>query len=225
MGSVNQFGSQGPNSGNLNIATNVKALTTNLPNDDGFLNARNEPTAFIPPDQFNVPVLIEAADTGPFFHNNVFLSGIEGAVSFYVSPQFQASTLGPLLNIQLTQAEINDIGAFLRGLNAAENIRQIRKRVAFVRDVRSSGNTAILDVAIADCQDALDDLLQRKSGNSSTTTTLNPTAVHDLQTAKLTLETGRANPDANRHDFMANALVWLDLAKQDLFTSNPNNDF
>ncbi len=225
MGSVNQFGSQGPNSGNLNIATNVKALTTNLPNDDGFLNARNEPTAFIPPDQFNVPVLIEAADTGPFFHNNVFLSGIEGAVSFYVSPQFQASTLGPLLNIQLTQAEINDIGAFLRGLNAAENIRQIRKRVTFVRDVRSSGNTAILDVAIADCQDALDDLLQRKSGNSSTTTTLNPTAVHDLQTAKLTLETGRANPDANRHDFMANALVWLDLAKQDFFTSNPNNDF
>jgi hypothetical protein len=54
---------------------------------------------------------------------------------------------------------------------------------------------------------------------------LNPAAVHDLQTAKLTIETGKANADADRPAFMSNALVWLDLAKQDLFTSNPNNDF
>jgi cytochrome c peroxidase len=225
MGSVNQFASAPPGLGNISIDTNVKALTPNLPNDDGFLNARNEPTAFIPPGQFNIPVLIEAADTGPFFHNNVFLSGIEGAVSFYVSPAFQASPLGPALNIQLTQTDINDIGAFLRGINAAENIRQIRKRVVHVRDVRSSGNTAILAIAIADCQDALDDLQQRKTGSGSTTTPLNPTAIHDLQTAKLTLETAKANADSNRPSFMSNALTWLDLAKQDLFTANPNNEF
>jgi hypothetical protein len=225
MGSNNQFGTQGPNLGNLNIQTNVKALTTNLPNDDGFLNPRNEPTAFIPADQFNVPVLIEAADTGPFFHNNVFLSGIEGAVSFYTSPQFQASPVGAVLGIALTQSEINDIGAFLRGLNAAENVRQIRKRVTFVRDNRSAGNTAVLTVAIADCQDALDDLQGRRQGDSSIVTTMNPAAVHDLQTAKLTLETAKANNDADRPAFMSNALVWLDLAKQDLFASNPNNDF
>jgi len=225
MGSVNQFASAPPGLGNISIDTNVKALTPNLPNDDGFLSARNEPTAFIPPGQFNIPVLIEAADTGPFFHNNVFLSGIEGAVSFYVSPAFQASPLGTVLNIQLTQTDINDIGAFLRGINAAENIRQIRKRVAHVRDVRSSGNTAVLAIAIADCQDALDDLQQRKTGSGSTTTPLNPTAIHDMQTAKLTLENAKANADADRPAFMSNALTWLDLAKQDLFTANPNNEF
>src|SRR6185436_3759964 len=201
MGQNSAGGSVGPNLGNLNIGTNVKALTPNLPNDDGFLSGRNEPTAFIPPDQFNIPVVIEAADTGPFFHNNVFLSGIEGAISFYVSPQFQASPVGAALGINLTQAQLNDIGAFLRGLNAAENIRQIRKRVAFVRDNRSSGNNTILQVAIADTQDALDDLQQRKSGDTSTTTTMNPTAVHDLQTALLTLQTGLANADANRPSF------------------------
>jgi cytochrome c peroxidase len=225
MGAISGANKIPPDLGNFNFETNVKALTPTLPNDDGFLSARNEPTAFIPPNQFNVPVLIEAADSGPFFHNNVFLSGIEGAVSFYTSPQFQATPLGGILQIQLTQTDVNDIGAFLRALNAAENVRQIRKRVTFVRDVRSSGNTAILTVAIADCQDALDDLQQRKTGESSTTTTLNPTAVHDLQTALLTLQTGQANDDANRAAFMSNALVWLDLAKQDLFTANPNNDF
>jgi hypothetical protein len=155
----------------------------------------------------------------------VFLSGIEGAISFYNTTQFAVTPLGQALQISMTQPDINDIGSFLRALNAAENIRQVRKRVTHVRDVRSSGNTAILTVAIADCQDALDDLLGRRVGDSSTITTLNPTAVHDLQTAKLTIENGKANPDSNRAAFMSNALVWLDLAKQDLFTSNPNNDF
>jgi cytochrome c peroxidase len=225
MGQNSANGTVGPNLGNLNAATNVKALTPNLPNDDGFLNARNEPTAVIQPDNFNIPVLIEAADTGPFFHNNAEGTSIEGAISFYVSPQFQASAIGAALGINLTQAQINDVGAFLRGLNAAENIRQIRKRVTFVRDNRSSGNDTILQVAIADSQDALDDLQQRKSGNTSTTTPMNPNAIHDMQTALLTLQTGLANADANRPAFMSNALTWLDLAKQDLFTANPNNDF
>jgi hypothetical protein len=216
MGTITPVGNDPPLLVNVNFSTNVQALTPNLPADDGFVNA---------PGDFNVPVVIEAADTGPFFHNNVFLSGIEGAIAFYSSPAFAASPLGPLLNIQMTQPDINDIGAFLRALNAAENVRQIRKRVVHVRDVRSAGNTAILNVAIADCQDALDDLLQRRVGTSSTITTLNPNAVQALQTIKQTLETAKANSDANRPAFMSNALSWIDLVKQDLFTSNPANDF
>jgi hypothetical protein len=54
---------------------------------------------------------------------------------------------------------------------------------------------------------------------------LNPNAIQALQTIKLTLENARANPDGSRPNFMANALVWLDIAKTDLFASNPNNDF
>jgi cytochrome c peroxidase len=226
MGAITPFGTAPLDLSNFNFNTGVQSLTPNLPVDDGFLSARSETGVFVPSGDFNTPVVIEAADTGPFFHNNVFLSGIEGAVSFYTTPAFQASPLGQILNIQLTQADINDIGAFLRALNAAENIRQIRKRVVHVRDVRASGNTAVLAVAIADCQDALDDLQQRKTGdNTSTTTPLNPSAIQALQTIKLTLETASANADANRPAFMSNALVWLDLAKQDLFSANPNNDF
>jgi len=223
LGQIDDFSSPPvivpPNLGNLSANQGVKALTPDLPNDDGFLSARVTPDELVGdvfPDQFNIPPLIEAADTGPFFHNNVFLSGIEGAVSFYVSPTFQATPVGDALDIQLTQGDIDDIGAFLRVLNAAENVRQVRKRVTHVRDVRSSGNTAILEVAIADTQDALDDLTQKN---------LNPVAVHALNTIKQTLIIAKANADSARPPFMANALVWLGLAKDDLFIDNPNDEF
>ena len=71
----------------------------------------------------------------------------------------------------------------------------------------------------------LDDLLQRKAGDGAATLTLNPNAVQALQTVKQSLETALANPDANRASFMSNALIWLDIAKQDLFSANPSNDF
>jgi hypothetical protein len=35
----------------------------------------------------------------------------------------------------------------------------------------------------------------------------------------------KAQPDANRPAFLDNALVYIGLAKSELFTSNPNNDF
>ena len=71
-------------------------------------------------------------------------------------------------------------------------------------------------MAIADTQDAIDDLSPKS---------LNPAAVQALQTIKLTLSTALANADADRPAFMDNALVWLDLAKRDLFSNNPNNEF
>ena len=101
-------------------------------------------------------------------------------------------------------------------MNAAENVRQVRKRVQFVRDNRTSGNSDLLKVAIADTKDAIDDLAPKG---------LNPSAVHALRTIQLTLTIALANPDASRPAFMDNALVWLGLAKQDLFSGNPNDEF
>jgi hypothetical protein len=162
---------------------------------------------------FNVQPVIEAADTSPNFHNNARAT-IEDAVAFYTSDTFRNAPNG--LDIQLSQGDINNIGAFLRVLNAAENIRQVRKRVNFVLNNRSNGNTEILTIAINDTQDALNDLSPKG---------LNPTAQRALVTIKLTLQTAQANADAARPPFMSNALVWLDLAKNDLFTANPNNEF
>jgi hypothetical protein len=39
------------------------------------------------------------------------------------------------------------------------------------------------------------------------------------------LQTARANSDANRVSFMNHALTFLDLAKNELITFNPKNQF
>ena len=72
--------------------------------------------------RFNTQPAIEAADTGPFFHNNG-VQTIEEAVGFYVSPAFKDSQAGHLVPIVLDSSEIEAIAAFLRVTNALENIR------------------------------------------------------------------------------------------------------
>lgn len=71
---------------------------------------------------FNVPPLIEAADTAPFFHNSG-LSSLVAAVALYGSNVFNdspaASQVGP---IELPGAAAAQIGQFLRVLNAAFNL-------------------------------------------------------------------------------------------------------
>ncbi|HEX5034492.1 MAG TPA: hypothetical protein VFW62_08440 [bacterium] len=83
-------------------------------------------------EQFNTPPLIEAADTGPFFHNNAF-DTLEEAIAFYTSPQFNDQSVIQLfmafpdsgkVAIQLGPESVASIGKFLRVLNAMENLRQ-----------------------------------------------------------------------------------------------------
>ena len=70
---------------------------------------------------FNTTPLIEAADTEPFFHNNV-VQTIEGAVEFYSGPEFNGSPAGALVGgIDLTVQQSADIAAFLRVINAGFN--------------------------------------------------------------------------------------------------------
>ena len=99
----------------------------------GFGNAAaNSP--FTPADQnkrtFNTPVLVEAADTGPFFHDNS-ISTIEGAVEFYNSDSFNNSPIGQNIRsldpngvgIHLEATEVEAVAAFLRVINVLENHR------------------------------------------------------------------------------------------------------
>lgn len=118
----------GPGAGNLNFDTGVE----NLPNQPADLTDE-----LVPPDDgfdtpgdgtFNTPPLVESADTGPFFHNNA-VETIEGAVAFYNGDAFNNSPAGQLLatatggGINLDATEIVEVAAFLRVLNALENIR------------------------------------------------------------------------------------------------------
>ncbi|MGH7252958.1 MAG: hypothetical protein ACREIE_04065, partial [Nitrospiraceae bacterium] len=129
-GATANFG--GANLGNINVDTGVENLPdqpadlTGEPNppDGGFgRQARRDPPGGFGDGTFNIPPVVEAADTGPFFHNNAVRT-IEGAVGFYDGEAFNNSPAGLLLGgIELDSTQIEAIAAFLRVLNALENIR------------------------------------------------------------------------------------------------------
>ncbi|HYS43264.1 MAG TPA: hypothetical protein VEM32_04715, partial [Geobacteraceae bacterium] len=128
-GATANFG--GGNIGNANFNTGVE----NLPDQPADLTGERNPPddGFGRPGDgtFNIPPLVEAADTGPFFHNNA-IETIEGAVAFYDGEAFNNSPAGRALaavdpnkvGIELDGTQIVAIAAFLRVINALENIRQ-----------------------------------------------------------------------------------------------------
>ncbi|RKZ64062.1 MAG: hypothetical protein DRQ44_09540 [Gammaproteobacteria bacterium] len=85
----------------------------NMPFDDGFGSGSS---------LFNVPTVIEAADTGPFFHANQ-IDTVEGMIAFYTSQRHlrNGEVLSPIVG--LNGSQLVNIAAFLRVLNADENIR------------------------------------------------------------------------------------------------------
>lgn len=71
---------------------------------------------------FNTTPLVEAADTGPFFHNHV-IGELEDAVAFYSTPFFNNSPAGGVVGgIDLTAAESDQVASFLRVVNASFNL-------------------------------------------------------------------------------------------------------
>lgn len=108
--------------GNLSFNTGVEDLLdqparlaeVEFPADDGFGSPGD--------GAFNTPSLIEAADSGPFFHNNS-VETIEGAVAFYNDDAFNNSPAGIQVGgIRLSASQITAVAAFLRILNVLDNI-------------------------------------------------------------------------------------------------------
>lgn len=119
----------GPNAGNLNFDTGVEDLPDQPADLLGEPNPADDGLGTPGDRTFNTPSLVESADTGPFFHNNA-VETIEGAVAFYVGPAFTNSPAGKILiaatgsAITLDGTQIVAVAAFLRVINALENIRQ-----------------------------------------------------------------------------------------------------
>ena len=128
-GATANFG--GGSLGNANFNTGVEDLPDQparltgqvIPRDDG-LRTPGDGT-------FNTPPLVEAADTGPFFHNNA-IETVEGVVAFYNGAAFNNSPSGRALagtdprgvGIRLDATQVVAVAAFLRVVNVLENIRQ-----------------------------------------------------------------------------------------------------
>jgi len=152
--------------GNANFDTGVESLPDQpqdltgelVPPDDG-LGAPGDGT-------FNTPPLVEAADTGPFFHNNS-VETIEGAVAFYNGEAFANSPIGRIIAsadpngvaIRLDATQVVEVAAFLRVINALENVRQAIELLALVRDNEYLGGREpreIFEQARAETADAVE---------------------------------------------------------------------
>jgi hypothetical protein len=127
--------------GNFNFNTGVESsrnpALAQFPHDGGFGTTPN-PDGSFGDGTFNVPPLIEASDTGPFFHTATSIVGapahntatattIEEAIAFYTTPAFLNSPAG--FPIALTATQIDNVGRFLRGVNATFNAAIAIKRI------------------------------------------------------------------------------------------------
>ncbi|HVY26211.1 MAG TPA: hypothetical protein VHB79_06645 [Polyangiaceae bacterium] len=195
---------------NSNFDTGVANVIPELPRDDGFNSPFNNGAG---DGTFNVPPLVEAADTPPFFHNNAF-NTIEDAAGFYFSETFKASPSSFFIFDDGSDVDTkrNNIGAFLRVINSAANIDQVRKRVDFVNRVRATGNTDLLRIALADTKDARRVLAEKG---------LNPDVQNTLSEAIDKLKGAIKDSDRDRPTTMSKVVTLLDTARAALFTSTP----
>ncbi len=211
----------GTSLGNASFDTGVEAMPETparrsgelVPIDDGFGTPGN--------GQFNTPPLVEAADTPPFFHNNS-VQTLESAVAFYNSDAFNNSPAGRALagldpngiGIKLDASQVESVAAFLRVINALENIRQSR---ALLQTATGSnlfdfqGVAATLSQANKEMDDAIRVL--REAG-------LHPQAVKHLQAARRSTQWSGffyflGASLANR------AMMDLDQARADLLADTP----
>ena len=168
----------GPNAGNMNFNTGIEELPDQpadltdelVPEDDGFGTPGN--------GEFNTPSLVNAADTGPFFHNNS-IETIEGAVGFYDGESFNESPAAELVGgIELDGTQIVAIAAFLRVINTLENIRLSIEFLESFRNRQFLGNEEFNKLLERALQETDNSITVLTSGG------LHPVAVAHLREAR-----------------------------------------
>ena len=148
---------------NRNLNTNVEDVPNparnvrNFPIDGGFGRTAN-PDGSFGNRAFNLASVVEAADTAPFFHNNVKTT-LEEAVQFYSDDEFNASR-ALTAQFDFTQAQNDQIADFLRALNTLQNIDVARRELKEILDNRRDNPRAETDkrlqTAFEETQDAIE---------------------------------------------------------------------
>jgi cytochrome c peroxidase len=215
------------NGGNTNQFTNVESVrnpaldAAGIPIDGGFGGfSFQPPSGPIGDGTFNVPPVIESADSGPFFHTDTQVIGapsqntssaqtIEQAVAFYNSQAF---------NLGFTATEIANVARFLRAINAVFNIQMASHRIIGARNMGNAlGNVARVDrmqrrmaqMTLFELDDAVRVLSE---------VNLNPAQADRVRTARGRIQTVVATTGTSPTAFntrmvnLANAFNDLDLA-------------
>jgi cytochrome c peroxidase len=196
-----------PGGVNFNFDTGAEVLTDGvLPPDGGFGTEPDDRGGF-GNGTFNTPTLVEAADTPPFFHNNA-VATIEEAVAFFTTDAFRSSPSGQALaaadsggiGIELGPDDVAAVAAFLRVINALENIRAatgLQERA--LGATRLDAARRLLRLATKDLGDAIEVL---------DAVGLHPGAVLQLKAARrLTQVAGRLPNDRARREVVRLAIA------------------
>lgn len=145
------------------FGTNSSGTFTTTDPQPGFINEN------FGNGRFNTPSVVEAADSGPFFHNNV-VTDIEESVRFYRSPEFVTANGGI---IPFDDTQVVQVTKFLQVINAIDNVENLSQRSSDRALVALQAHPnpddvihRILQIAIADTQDAVDVLNQGGLHNS-----------------------------------------------------------
>ena len=200
---------------NQNLDTGVENMLhpagSALPRDDGFGTQENDSTGGFGDGTFNTASIIEAADTAPYFHHNAAAS-LEDAIAHYDSPEFRNSIEGQRLMLQDSggqemSVEVDVLAAFLRVINALENIRSVTdflERSKFGVSVADS--QGLLHLAQADLSDAIEVLNQSELHEED--------GVPHLEIAQSLIDNAsNAENVAERDDFIDQALAETQTAK------------
>ena len=182
---------------------------------------------------FSPPPLVEAADTGPFFHTNAFgnpndpTKDIEAGVSFYASNLFLDSPAAQELDLRFgapvnVGPVIGPIGRFLRVLNASFNLAIADQRMTASRSLnvafwsyRDDVQKGLLKLASEEIDDAI-----RVLENGGTD--LHPSQRTSLATARTLLAQAVAATDPGvRRDRTDSAKALVTSAKA-AFGTNMN---
>jgi cytochrome c peroxidase len=204
---------------NRNFNTNVEDVphparsVQPFPIDGGFGRTNNGDGTF-GNRTFNTASVVEAADTAPFFHNNVTAT-LEAAVDFYSGPQFNNPRL-PAARFNFNQTQRDQIVDFLRGLNTLQNIEVARREL---QEIAANSRDPLveqarrLQTAFDETQDAIDVL---------TAGGVFPGAVTPLADARNLISQAQVNTDSSqRRGLIQQAIAKLDQAKAAVATVAP----
>ncbi|XXT22591.1 hypothetical protein WME94_13645 [Sorangium sp. So ce429] len=176
---------------------------------------------------FNPPPLIEAADTPPFFHNNLQINsrgaqGINDAVTFYASATFNNSPAAKELEqrfgspLDLQPMDSVAIVRFLSALNGAFNVDIAKQRldaaltlVNRFSDTRADVQQKLMELARVEIDDAFEVM-----GDPSSPSALYPAALSQLTLARAEIDQGIAAASAaERRDRITNAIARVTTAR------------
>jgi cytochrome c peroxidase len=130
------------NGQNRNFNTNVEDVVhparsvENFPVDGGFGQTPANPDGSFGNRAFNTVSVVEAADTAPFFHNNVAAT-LEDVLEFYTGPSFN-NPRPPAGRFAFTPSQKTDLLNFVRAINTLQNIdvakRELEEILALTGD-------------------------------------------------------------------------------------------